>query len=167
MFPPPPQKKQACPRFSDYSYHCNFLFPSCRHHDLSLILNVPQSFPGTADFTQGIKPFNLRLPFTPVALAIPSTVAQVQAAVSCARKLGLKISPRSGGHNYASHGIGGEDGHLVIDMKLFNNVAVDKATNVASIGPGARLETWHWLCMNRTVVHSVMVYVLGEILSNM
>jgi FAD/FMN-containing dehydrogenase len=101
--------------------------------------NVPQDIPGTANFTQDIIPYNLRLPFTPVALAIPSTVAQVQAAVSCAARLGVTVNPRSGGHSYASHDIGGEDGHLVIDLKLFYTVMLDNATNIATIGPGARL----------------------------
>lgn len=101
--------------------------------------SVPQDIPGTANFTRDIVPYNLRLPFTPVALAIPSTVAQVQAAVSCAASFDVTVSPRSGGHSYASHDLGGEDGHLVIDLKLFNTISVDSTTDVATIGPGARL----------------------------
>jgi FAD/FMN-containing dehydrogenase len=101
--------------------------------------SVPQSLPGTTNFTQAIKPFNLRLPFTPVAVAVPTTVAQVQAAVSCGASLGITISPKSGGHSYASHGIGGEDGHLMVDLKHFNTVELDTETGIATIGPGARL----------------------------
>ena len=101
--------------------------------------NVPQSLPGTTNFTAEIIPYNLRLPFTPVALAIPSTVAQVQAAVSCAACLNITVSPRSGGHSFASHSLGGENGHLVVDMKLFNAVVLDNGTQTARIGPGARL----------------------------
>ena len=101
--------------------------------------NVPQNLPGTADFAQAIKPYNLRLPFTPVAVAVPYTVQQVQDAVSCGASQNITINPKSGGHSYASHGLGGEDGHLMIDMKLFNMVSLDNKTNVASIGPGARL----------------------------
>ena len=100
---------------------------------------VPQYVPGSTNFTFEIEPFNLRLPFTPVALAIPTTVAQVQAAVSCAAKLNITVSPKSGGHSYASHGLGGEDGYLVVDMKLFNNVTLDNSTGIATVGPGARL----------------------------
>jgi hypothetical protein len=43
------------------------------------------------------------------------------------------------GHSYAFHDLGGEDGHLVIDLKLFNTVSLDNATNIATTGPGARL----------------------------
>ncbi|KAH9212692.1 glucooligosaccharide oxidase [Leptodontidium sp. 2 PMI_412] len=101
--------------------------------------NVPRSLPGSANFTQAIKPFNLRLPFTPVAVAVPSTVPQVQAAVACGVQYNLAVTAKGGGHSYASHGIGGENGHLVVDMKLFTNVTVDSTTQIASIGTGSRL----------------------------
>jgi FAD/FMN-containing dehydrogenase len=100
---------------------------------------VPQNIPGTANFTTAILPFNLRLPFTPVAVAVPLTVPQVQAAVKCGVQNGLKINPKSGGHSYASHGLGGEDGHFMIDMKYWYNVTVDPVSQVATVQPGARL----------------------------
>jgi FAD/FMN-containing dehydrogenase len=101
--------------------------------------SVPQEPPGTANFTDTIQPFNLRLPFTPIAVAVPTTIAQVQAAVACGASLGIFVSPKSGGHSYASHGLGGEDGHLMVDMKYFYNVTLDNSTGIATIGPGARL----------------------------
>ena len=100
---------------------------------------VPQHLSTSANFTTAIRPFNLRLPYTPSAVAVPRTVAQVQAAVACAAKLGIMVSPKSGGHSYASHGIGGEDGHLMVDLKYFNNVTLDTASGIATIGPGSRL----------------------------
>lgn len=101
--------------------------------------DVPQSYPGTSDFAQLIIPVNLRLNFTPTALALPRTVPQVQSAVKCAAKLGVKVNPRSGGHSYASHSIGGEDGHFVVDLKYLRDTSVDSKTNFATVGPGARL----------------------------
>jgi len=101
--------------------------------------NVPQLLSGAADFTQAIKPFNLRLPFTPVAVAQPTTTQHVQDAVACGVKLGLQVNPKGGGHSYASHSLGGENGHLMVDMKFWTNVTVDSATGIASIGTGARL----------------------------
>jgi FAD/FMN-containing dehydrogenase len=101
--------------------------------------HVPQELPGSEDFTQDIIPYNLRVNFTPIALAVPQTVPQVQAAVKCAAEYGIKVNPKSGGHSYAGHSIGGEDGHLVIDLKYFDDVTVDTASNVATVGPGARL----------------------------
>ncbi|KAF8848646.1 FAD-binding domain-containing protein [Acephala macrosclerotiorum] len=86
-----------------------------------------------------IKPFNLRIPFTPAAIVQPKIVDQVQAAVTCGAKLGISVSPKGGGHSYASHELGGEDGHLVVDMKYFTNVKFDSSTQIAAIGTGARL----------------------------
>lgn len=101
--------------------------------------NVPQDYPGTSNFTQDIIPYNLRLNYTPIAVAVPSTVPQVQAAVKCAAKLGVKVNPKSGGHSYASHSLGGEDGHFVVDLKFFTETTVDGGSQVATVGPGARL----------------------------
>jgi FAD/FMN-containing dehydrogenase len=101
--------------------------------------NVPQDYPGSAEFSQDVIPYNLRLNFTPVALAVPSTVPQVQAAVVCAAQVGVKVNPKSGGHSYASHSLGGEDGHFVINLKYFRETRVEPSTYHASIGPGARL----------------------------
>ena len=101
---------------------------------------VPQDYPGSSDFTQDAIPYNLQLNFTPIALAVPSTVPQVQAAVVCASKVGVKVNPKSGGYSYASHSLGGEDGHLVIDLKYFRETKVDPSDNYSAvIGPGARL----------------------------
>ena len=100
---------------------------------------VPQYLSSTSNFTDAVKPYNLRLAFTPVAVAAPRTVAQVQAAVACGAKLGIQVSPKSGGHSYASHGIGGENGHLMVDLKYWNDVSLDTKTGIATIGPGSRL----------------------------
>jgi len=100
---------------------------------------VPQFLSGAANFTQSIKPFNLRLPFTPVAVAVPTTLAQVQATVACGVKLNITVTPKSGGHSYASHGLGGEDGHLMVDLKYWNTVSLDTTSGIATIGPGSRL----------------------------
>jgi len=101
--------------------------------------DVPQVIPGSDNFTQSIIPYNIRVNFTPIALAVPTTVPQVQAAVKCAAKHGIKVNPKSGGHSYAAHSMGGEDGHLVIDLKYFDNITLDTTTNLATVGPGARL----------------------------
>ena len=37
---------------------------------------------------------------------------------SCVLSWGVKVAARSGGHSYAANGIGGEDGSLVIDLKI-------------------------------------------------
>lgn len=100
---------------------------------------VPQYAPASADFTQSIKPFNLRLAYTPAAVAVPATSKDVAAAVACGVKNNVTVTAKSGGHSYASHGLGGEDGHLMVYMRNFANVTVDLASSTAVIGTGARL----------------------------
>ena len=100
---------------------------------------VPVDADGSNDLRLDVAPFNTRLPYTPVAVAVPSTVQHIQAAVSCGAKVGVKVTPKCGGHSYASLGLGGEDGHLVVELDRMNNVTVDPTTNIATIQGGARL----------------------------
>lgn len=100
---------------------------------------VPVDARGSNDWNQDVAPFNQRLPFTPAAIVVPSSVQHVQAAVSCAAKVGVKVNPKSGGHSYASFGLGGENGHLVVELDRMNKVTVDQKTYVATIQAGARL----------------------------
>jgi FAD/FMN-containing dehydrogenase len=83
--------------------------------------------------------FNTRLSYRPAAVAVPKTLGNVQAAVVCAKQNKVKISPMSGGHSYASLGLGGEDGHLVINLEQMNSVKLDSGSGEARIQPGARV----------------------------
>ena len=100
---------------------------------------VPVYTSGSADYTQALKPFNLRVIFKPAAYAVPQTVQHVQDAVACGASNSVLVTAKSGGHSYASHGLGGEDGHLIVDMRNFNSVTVDQAAHTAVIGTGGRL----------------------------
>lgn len=100
---------------------------------------VPVFTPSSPDRTQAIKPFNLRVPFTPTAYAVPQTVKHVQDAVACGVKNSVKVTAKSGGHSYGSHGLGGENGHLIIDLRRFNNVTADAKAHTAVVGAGSRL----------------------------
>lgn len=91
------------------------------------------------DWEDYASPFNERLEYTPAAIAVPTTTEQIQLAVSCGAEHGVKVTPKAGGHSYASLGLGGEDGHLVIQLDRMYNVTLDTETNVATVGPGARL----------------------------
>ncbi|KAK4226384.1 putative reticuline oxidase precursor [Podospora fimiseda] len=100
---------------------------------------VPINTPGSADWKLDAAPFNLRLNFTPVAIAVPTTPKHVQDAVACAAQLGIKANAKCGGHSYASFGLGGEDGHLTIEMDRMNKVALDNTTGIATVEGGSRL----------------------------
>lgn len=100
---------------------------------------VPTDTPGGEDWGYDAAPFNLRLRYAPAAVAVPTGVKHIQDAVACGARLGVKTSAKSGGHSYASFGLGGEDGHLVIEMDRMSNVTLDNSTGVAIVEAGARL----------------------------
>jgi FAD/FMN-containing dehydrogenase len=100
---------------------------------------VPADGLGTADWKLDVAPFNLQLNFTPVAIAVPTTVKHIQDAVACAAKLRIKANAKCGGHSYASFGLGGEDGHLTVEMDRMNAVTLDKSSGIAVVQGGSRL----------------------------
>jgi FAD/FMN-containing dehydrogenase len=107
--------------------------------DCLIAAQVPVDAPGTADWEADARAFNQRLQYTPAAIAVPTTVEHIRAAVSCAAKIGVKVNPKSGGHSYASFGLGGENDHLVVQLDRMNNVTLNNATRIATVQPGARL----------------------------
>jgi len=100
---------------------------------------VPLYELGTANYTQAIKPFNLRLSFIPASYAVPQTIKHIQDAVACGVANKVEINAKGGGHSYGAHGLGGENGHLIVDMHNFRNVTVDPKAHTAIIQAGIRL----------------------------
>ena len=49
------------------------------------------------------------------------------------------VNARSGGHSYAGYGLGGVNGHLVIDLLKIKDIVVDQETGTAVVGAGNRL----------------------------
>jgi len=103
------------------------------------VAGVPVDEVGSAEYQLDISTFNLRLNYTPVAVAAVTTTKHIQDAVTCARLAGIKATAKCGGHSYASFGLGGEDGHLVIELSRMNKVVLDKATGIATAEGGTRL----------------------------
>lgn len=100
---------------------------------------VPYDVKGSDDWRVDSAAFNIRLPYTPVAIAVPKTIDHIKSAVLCGKKLRTKVSGRSGGHSYASFGLGGDNAHLVIELSRMYGVAFNQSTGVATVEPGARL----------------------------
>lgn len=100
---------------------------------------VPYQIPSDVQFPGLNEPFNLRLNYTPVAIALPSTPEQVSDAVTCASAAHVPVQARSGGHSYASYSSGGQNGSLVINLELFQDISVDPNTMIACVGGGVRL----------------------------
>lgn len=94
--------------------------------------------PNTAQYANLSSPFNLRLPYKPLVIVLPTTPQHVSDALKCASQYGVKVQARSGGHSYAAYGLGGKDGSMVIDLRNFQDFKLD-SNNVAKVGGGTKL----------------------------
>ena len=75
--------------------------------------DVPVYFLNSPEFAQSASPYNVALPYNPAVIVIPSTTQHISDAVVCAGKSHVKVQAKSGGHSYASFGLGGQNGSMV------------------------------------------------------
>lgn len=89
--------------------------------------------------------YNIRLPYTPLAVVLPKTAEEVSAAVASAARHGLQVQARCGGHSYTSFSHGGRDGAVIIDLRHLQDAEVcheheDEGLGaIARVGGGVRL----------------------------
>ncbi|PQE16954.1 glucooligosaccharide oxidase protein [Rutstroemia sp. NJR-2017a BBW] len=101
--------------------------------------SVPFQDSSSSTWSTLIQPYNLRLPYTPAIVTLPTTSQHVSDSVTCAAAAGLKVQAKSGGHSYASFSTGGKDGSLIVNLQNFNSISVNAQTNIATVGGGVRL----------------------------
>ncbi|TGO58390.1 hypothetical protein BOTNAR_0182g00280 [Botryotinia narcissicola] len=101
--------------------------------------SVPYQDSSSSSRATTISPYNLRLPYTPAVVTLPTTSQHVSDAITCVAAAGLKVQEKSGGHSYASYSTGGKDGSLIVSLENFNSISVDAQTNIATVGGGVRL----------------------------
>lgn len=87
--------------------------------------SVPYQDSSSSSWAATISPYNLRLPYTPAVVTLPTTSQHVSDAVTCAAAEGLKVQAKSGGHSYASYSTGGQDGSVIVSLQNFNSISVD------------------------------------------
>ncbi len=93
---------------------------------------------GARGYAGAARLFNTRFDgVAPLAVLLCERDADVKAAVRWARRYGVRIVARSGGHSYAGYST--TRGGLVIDLRRLNGVRYDRASRTAVVGPGARL----------------------------
>ncbi|MBB1151659.1 FAD-dependent oxidoreductase [Amycolatopsis dendrobii] len=80
--------------------------------------------------------WNAAVAARPAVVVECRSTADVQASVRAARELGLPLSVRSGGHDWAGRALA--DGGITLDLRPMNRVAVDAGRRAAVIGGGAR-----------------------------
>ena len=94
------------------------------------------ALPGDELYEKGCRVWNGAVHRRPAIIAFCRQPEDVQAAVRAARRHGLPLSVRGGGHDWAGRAL--RDGGLVIDLTGMRDVAVDPQALVATVAGGAR-----------------------------
>ncbi|KAH9817335.1 hypothetical protein DFH28DRAFT_1124736 [Melampsora americana] len=88
------------------------------------------------EWTDAIKPYNLRIAPVPAAVITPKNIKSVKNVMACARLFpGTRLSPLCGGHSFVSYGLGGTDGAVVVKMNSFKNIKMVNS-HVVRVGGG-------------------------------
>lgn len=93
---------------------------------------------GSPLFDEARKVWNLAYDRRPLAMARCADVDDVRRCVEFARRHGIAVAIRGGGHSYAGFGVA--DGALQVDLGAFNTVSLDRDRRVASVGGGTRIK---------------------------
>jgi FAD/FMN-containing dehydrogenase len=105
-------------------------------HELRALMQGSVVLRGDDDYARTRKIWNGAVENQPALFAVCETSADVQAAVRVARRHGLPLSVRGGGHDWVGRALR-PDG-LVIDLSRMRQIIVDPHSRVATISGGAR-----------------------------
>ncbi|XP_071727457.1 berberine bridge enzyme-like 21 [Rutidosis leptorrhynchoides] len=90
----------------------------------------------------------------PAIIITPTKESHVQAVVKCAKKLGVQIKIRSGGHDYDGRSyVSNEKNFIVLDMFKLHDVKVDSETETAVVQTGAQLGELYYRIWEKSKVH--------------
>ncbi len=92
-------------------------------------------FQGDPDYDEARRTFNITIDRRPLAIVRAADADDVAEAVAFARRHGLPLAVRSGGHSVASLSV--IDDALVVDLSGMTRVAIDPARRIARVQPGA------------------------------
>ncbi|TXG46317.1 hypothetical protein EZV62_028183 [Acer yangbiense] len=91
----------------------------------------------------------------PEIIFTPLTEFHVQAAVICARKLGIHVRLRSGGHDYevVSYVSEIESPFIVLDLARLRSISVDIRSSSAWVQAGATIGEVYYRIAEKSKVH--------------
>ncbi|XP_050106987.1 tetrahydroberberine oxidase-like [Malus sylvestris] len=89
----------------------------------------------------------------PHAIITPSQYSHVQAAVVCAKKDGIQIRTRSGGHDYEGLSYVSEAPFIIIDLFNLRSVDVDIENESAWVESGATLGELYYTIAQKSKIH--------------
>jgi FAD binding domain-containing protein/berberine-like enzyme len=90
--------------------------------------------PGAADYDEHRKVWNGSINRSPALIARCAGAADVAAAIAFARRTGLPLAVRSGGHSFP--GLSVCDGGIVLDTSLMKGISVDPESRTARVQAG-------------------------------
>ena len=93
--------------------------------------------PGDAGYDAARLPWNVAVDQRPAAVALPRTVAEVQAVVRAAAAGGLRVAPQSTGHNAGPLVAQGLDDVVLLRTERLRGVTIDAGGQVARVEGGA------------------------------
>jgi len=93
--------------------------------------------PGEADYDDARRVFNAMIDRKPAAIARCARTEDVVEAVRFARRTGLPLTVRGGGHGVAGNCV--RDGALMIDLSGMTSIEVDPVARIARVQGGVRL----------------------------
>ena len=126
----------ALPLFSGRLADLAAAAPSGIYDELSSSLRGAVIVRGDAAYDEARVLFNTRFDtYKPQAVAFCESTADVQRTVRWARKHGIRIVPRSGGHSYGGYS---STSGVIVDVSRLNAVTLDSGSR-AVVGAGARL----------------------------
>ncbi|MGX1162334.1 FAD/FMN-containing dehydrogenase [Arthrobacter sp. SLBN-100] len=93
--------------------------------------------PQDPQYEQARAVWNGMVDLRPRAIARAGGVSDIDVVLDSARRTGLALAVRGGGHNIAGHGT--VDGGLVLDLGALRGVSVDAESRLVAVEPGATL----------------------------
>ncbi|KAL2494323.1 FAD-binding Berberine family protein [Forsythia ovata] len=97
--------------------------------------------------------FNVSTTPKPTIIVTPSQESHVSATVLCAKKLGIQIKIRSGGHDYEGISYVSSVEFIILDMFNFRSIDVDMETETAWVGSGAMLGELYYRIWEKSKDH--------------
>lgn len=104
--------------------------------DLRAYVSGGVALPSDDAYADACQVWNGAVRRLPAMVALCERAEDVEAAVRVARRHGLPLSVRGGGHDWAGRAL--RDGGLVVDLTRMRGVAVDPEARVATVSGGAR-----------------------------
>ncbi|XP_051125477.1 berberine bridge enzyme-like 21 [Andrographis paniculata] len=97
--------------------------------------------------------FNVSTTRRPSAIVAPTAVGQISAAVLCAKKLGVQLKIRSGGHDYEGISYVSDVPFVVLDLFNFRSIDVDISDESAWVQAGAFIGELYYRIWEKSKVH--------------